>query len=161
MILRNFITALVLFVLFMLPQMSTCQTEYPNALSKEEIELQKKKMEQIVKELGKTNQLILEHPFRPKIQNRKSFPTIFIILFIISVLSMLTFISLTSSKQKDEEKPILNNKEEQVAAILEKKNFEKIVEEGLATTIIKVRCRSCNQLNEEGYKFCTQCGNKV
>lgn len=84
----------------------------------------------------------------------------------ILIISFIVFICilLFGKKKKQPTEPINqsnNTSTNTLITSLENKRVEKLIQDGLATTVIKVRCRSCNHLNEEGNSFCSDCGKKV
>lgn len=158
--------ALLIF-LFMLPQMAMSQTQKEYDANQRAYEKYKKNnrypkdLQDILKE-NKNHYPFAQNTSISK-QKFKKEKNMFFGIFI-TVIGSIVFIGVMTSLNKKSQ-PVIpaetKAKEQQVAAILEQKNLEKIVEEGLATTIIKVRCRSCSELNEEGAKFCVNCGKKV
>lgn len=163
--------SLVVF-LFTLPQMSISQSDNDRDLKKIQDENIARILEDMQNQKTKAlpRSILTDKTWGPNQRSKKSsfnFPGMVIFFIIGYLILFITIIATQIKKKKEKEKQarniqsVLTLKEQQLTEMFEKKNLEKIVEEGLATTIIKVRCRSCNSLNEEGNKFCGECGKKL
>ena len=115
-----------------------------------------------------------KHPFERQFQReskklKQKFWADVTPLIIISVLIMIAIFLIGQKQNKNKTATVIsepipevnNNQSKTIVSNLESQRMEKVIQEGLATTVIKVRCRSCNHLNDEGNSYCSDCGKKV
>ena len=92
---------------------------------------------------------------------------ILIVSFIILICGVLSFYnSKEESTTEDRLLSDLNSqnkfrKENLISKLVQEEQLRAEIRKELSNTIIKVRCRSCNFLNDEGSKFCIACGKKA